>query len=47
MGHRAVAASAVWLALGLMLGAFTVEVYREMTSAEPTGMRAFWYTTIG
>jgi hypothetical protein len=39
--------SAIWLALGLMIGAFSAQVYHEVNSAEPKGTPAFWYSSIG
>ena len=47
MDRKSATTSAIWLVLGLMIGAFAVEVYREINAAEPKGMRAFWFTTIG
>jgi hypothetical protein len=40
--------TAMWLALGLLIGVFVVEVCREtMNAAAPTYTPPLWYATIG
>jgi hypothetical protein len=47
MGGRLPIGWLMWLTLGLLIGVFSAEVVHEIMSAEPTGIRAFWYTSVG